>query len=78
MKVLVSDRFVVNSVVSLACDVLMNVVVSGTDTSCADDGLKHVNIGDHVASMKCGDVIVFVASCEVTEPVSGICNQKSI
>ena len=67
MKVLVSNMFVGESVVSLACDVVMNEVVSGTEALCIDDELKYINIGDNVLSMKGGDVIVCVVSFDVTE-----------
>ena len=53
MEVTVGD-----SVISLACNVLMSIVGSGTEASCTDDELKYVNIVDNMASMKCGDVIV--------------------
>ena len=45
-----------------ACDVLMNVVVSGTEASGTDEELTHINTDDSMVSMKGSDVIMTLQS----------------
>ena len=74
--IVIMDLTVGDSVVSLACGVRMHVVGSGNESSCTDDEFKHVNIGDHVVSMKEGHIIMFVSGCDVTESECEKCAQK--
>ena len=55
--IVMMDISVGDSVVSLACDVLINVSGSDTEASCTDDELKHINVCDHVVSMNDINVI---------------------